>query len=116
MSSVNISDLNLHTVILALWRNMEPASFFTLSGLTPPGKPSHDEIDAQLGKYKSLDYLAGRCIKTNFSNLEKVNTYGYNRDAGDGAFERIVDEIRRNNAIPMTGNANCITGSTVTTN
>ena len=73
---------------------MKPASFFTMSGLKPPGPPSRDEIKAALRRDKSLDYLAGRAIKTVFRDLTKVETRSYDRDAGTGTFERIVADLR----------------------
>jgi hypothetical protein len=53
-------------------------------------------MDKAMGKRKYIDYLNGRCIKTNFSDLTKVGSRLYNRDAGENAFEKIVQQIREN--------------------
>lgn len=95
MSTVDISDLDLVVLIKALWNNMQPAAFFRFAPISPPPKPSSEEIMETLKSTRYyLDYLNGRCIKTDFSDLTKVNTRLYNRDAGDGAFERIISELR----------------------
>ncbi len=94
MSYIDISDLDICLVIKALWNNMEPASFFRYSGIKPPPEPSADDIMSQLENSKYIDYLNGRCIKTDFSDLTKVDTRLYNRDAGNNAFENIVAQLR----------------------
>ena len=95
MSTIDVSDLNLHGLILALWKNMKPAAFFRFApSALIPSEPSREEIDQALKSKYGIDYLGGRCIKTNFSDLTKVDTRLYNRDAGEGAFERIVAQLR----------------------
>lgn len=93
MTTIDVSHLDLNTLIKALWKNMFSARYFSMSDIAPPPEPSNDEINRTLGSRKYIDYLAGRCIKTDFSDLSKVNTRLYNRNAGDGAFERIVAEL-----------------------
>ena len=82
MSTVDISDLHLPSLIQALWCNMKPATFFSASGVTFPSSPSMDDISSALSRSKYIDYLAGRCIKSDFSDLTTVNTALYNRNAG----------------------------------
>lgn len=99
MTTIDVSDLDQYSLIKALWRNMKPASFFNsftamAAGLTPPSEPSNDEIDRTFHSGKYIDYLAGRCIKTDFGDTTQVNTRLYNRDAGEGAFEKIVASLR----------------------
>ncbi len=99
MTTIDVSDLDQYRLIKALWSNMKPASFFNsftamTAGLTPPNEPSNEEIDRTFQSGKYIDYLAGRCIKTDFNDLTSVNTRLYNRDAGEGAFERIVESLR----------------------
>lgn len=101
MSTIDISDINLVELITALWRKQIVASFFQSfdarrAGLSPPRQPSEDDILKSLNsQYKYIDYLAGRAIKTDFSDLQHVNTALYNRDAGAGVFEAIVDYLRK---------------------
>ena len=94
MSVVDISNVDLVVLIKALWNNMKPAAFFTMSGIPSPSGPSEQEVLDHLKRDKYIDYLNGRCIKTDFSDLTKVSTRMYNRDAGEGAFEKIVNQLR----------------------
>ena len=52
-------------------------------------------IEAQLAHSKDIDYLNGRCIKIDFSDLTRVDPYLYNRDMGANAFENVVAQLRR---------------------
>jgi hypothetical protein len=90
---IDISDLDLNVVIKELWRNMAPAAFFMFNNVRPPNEPSDQEISEHLQHSKYIDYLAGRGIKTDFSDLRKVDTRWYNRDAGPDAFEKIVSKL-----------------------
>lgn len=92
MGYVDISHLNIYDVILALWHNMKPAAFFTNIPWLAPGEPTHEEIDKAL-EHGHIDYLNGRCIKTYFRDLKKVDTTMYNRDAGPDAFENIITKL-----------------------
>jgi len=94
MSYINISNLRIHLVIKALWNNMKPASFYQFSGMPSPQEPSDDEIDRELSSRRGyIDYIAGRCIKIDFSDLTKIDPRLYDRDAGEGAFKRIISEL-----------------------
>lgn len=96
MTTINISDLDIHTLIVELWKGSSPASFFQMNRIAPPSEPSHKEIERALeNDSKYIDYLAGRCIKTDFSDLTVVSTHSYNRNFGKGKFESIVDRLRQ---------------------
>ena len=41
-----------------------------------------------------FDYYCGRPIKTDLTDLTRINTELYNRDAGDNKFEDIVAKLR----------------------
>lgn len=92
MGKIDISDVDVCSLVRELWKNMTPASFFLYSGMTPPSAPSDNQI-MEAVSHGYIDYLAGRCIKTDFST-KTVNTDLYNRDAGAGAFEKIVQKLR----------------------
>lgn len=98
MTTIDVSDLDLYQLILELWDNMKPASFFNdaffNAGFSLPSKPTRKQIDQTMDD-GYIDYLAGRCIKTDFSDLTRVSTRLYNRDAGDGKFESIVAKLRQ---------------------
>lgn len=93
MDLTDFSDDEMIDLVLMLWTKMNPAAFFSLRlEVAPPNAPSRQEVAQSLTRY--IDYLNGRCIKTDFRNRKYVSTGGYNRDAGSGAFERCVDSIR----------------------
>lgn len=92
--SIDISDLDLPSLIQELWLNMTPAAFFETHSISPPSQPSLYDISLALSKSKYIDYLAGRCIKTDFSDLTNVYTFMYNRGSGPNAFENIVAKLR----------------------
>ena len=95
MGFVDLSQIDLYTLIIALWRNMKVAAFFgNMHRLAPP-EPTKAQIDEAL-EYGHIDYLNGRCIKTDFSDLKRVDTSMYNLDAGPNAFEDIVAKITNN--------------------
>lgn len=58
-----------------------------------PRPPFDDDLAAKSVK-EWIDYFAGRCIKTDLSG-DKAEPWGYDRDWGDGAFQRIVTELRK---------------------
>jgi hypothetical protein len=88
---LDISDLDKVELLRQLWLNMPPASFFAMSGRTPP--PFNEKL-AKSAVLKYIDYFEGRCIKTDLS-YNVVDTRSYNRDAGEGKFEAIVAEMRQ---------------------
>ncbi|CAH6419886.1 Hypothetical protein HVR_LOCUS962 [uncultured virus] len=99
MLTLDVSDIDIYTLLRALWKNSKPACFFAMIQVAAPEEPSNEEIDnifaesLRFMKEGCIDYLAGRCIKTNFKDLTKVNPEQYNRCNGNGAFERIVHEL-----------------------
>lgn len=49
-------------------------------------EPSNTEIDRKLS--------SRHCIKIIFSDLTKIDSRLYDRDAGEGAFKRVLSELR----------------------
>ena len=86
--SVNCSAVDLNELVLKLWRGAPCAPFYGMSGDVPPSEPTLEEVEQALAA-GYIDYCNGRPIKTDFSNPDAVSS-NYNRDAGDGAFERIL--------------------------
>lgn len=86
--SIDISDLNMKDLLKELWENTITASFFILNGLTPPQYQEPEKYN------RYFDYHCGRPIKTDFTDLSDVDTGGYNRNAGNNAFEDIVLKLR----------------------
>ena len=97
---VDISGLDTVELLRRLWENAKPARFFDsfdaqVAGRTPPG---WDEAEARKAlKHRKIDYLLGRCIKTDFdSNF--INPRLYDRDWGVGKFQSIADQLRKDAA------------------
>ena len=82
------SAVSLPDLVLKLWRGAPRAPFYGMSGDSSPSEPTIAEAEQALAA-GYIDYFNGRPFKTDFSNPTAVNT-NYTRDAGAGAFERIL--------------------------
>ena len=82
------SAVSLPDLVLKLWSGAPRASFYGMSGDVPSSEPTIAEVEQALAA-GYIDYFNGRPFKTDFSKPAAVNT-NYNRDAGAGAFERIL--------------------------
>lgn len=91
MSKVDISGLDKVALLQKMWANMKPAAFFSMNSFVPV--PSFDETQAKEAVKNYIDYFCGRCIKTDLSK-DEVDPWGYDRDAGSGALQKIVDSMR----------------------
>jgi hypothetical protein len=85
-----IGDLNKEELLRALWDNSHPAAFFI--GRIPPSYNS-DLAKEEIDKSASFDYFCGRCIKADLSG-DFANVWAYDRDIGDGEFERVCNVLR----------------------
>jgi hypothetical protein len=92
MPQVDITGIDRWTLLRAMWENMKPASFFMFH---PVSAPSFEIDEDQIHRDGYVDYYRGRCIKTKvFGESNIVDSYLYNRDAGTGALERIVEILK----------------------
>jgi len=71
---------------------MRPAAFFNsfdsiLVGVATPS------FDVKASVNSRIDYFNGRCIKCDQSG-DEVDPWLYDRDAGAGVFQKIVDGLR----------------------
>ena len=82
------SAVSLPDLVLKLWRGAPRAPFYGMSGDSSPSEPTIAEVEQALAA-GYIDYFNGRPIKIDFRKPAAVNT-NYNRDAGAGAFERIL--------------------------
>ena len=95
MPFVDISDLDLYEVLINLCQQSSVSTLFIRSGLLTP-TPTRSDIDRALNNPDQyIDYLGGVAIKAYFSDLTKVETRFYNREYGEGQFERIVASLRK---------------------
>jgi hypothetical protein len=70
---------------------MKPAAYFTFN---PSKAPPFNNEEAKKAVKGYIDYFCGRCIKSDLSG-DTADTSLYNRDAGSGAFEKIVEEMQK---------------------
>ena len=88
----DISGLDKVELLSQLWQNNKPASFFKTTTLVMP--PSFDRKRAEAAVTEDyIDYFCGRCIKCDLSG-DTVNPWGYDRDMGQGSFDRVVSRMR----------------------
>ena len=77
-------------LLAALWSKQVPAGFFTNRDWLIPG---FDRAEAAEAVKDHIDYFCGRAIKTNLSQ-DQVDPRLYDRDAGQGAFQRAVNSVK----------------------
>ena len=91
-SSIDIAGLDKSTVLNRLWQHSKTASFFSTGGISASPLSIQKLKNALKDGY--VDYLCGRVIKTDFSG-SALSPYLYDRDNGQGAMSRIIDDLRQ---------------------
>lgn len=86
---IDISNVDRVALLKGLWENQITAGFFTLNAVLAP---SFDEELAKKAVEGRIDYFYGRAIKTDLSK-DSVDPYLYDRDAGQGTFQKVVDSL-----------------------
>lgn len=88
---MNIAGLDKAAVLAALYNASKPqgADFIHYD----PAPMSAEEAAKYLADRTYFDYLNVRVMKIDLEN-DEVDTYGYNRDNGAGAAEKVVDVLR----------------------
>jgi len=98
MLKINIQDIDKVTLLSEMWKHQQVAAFFNMYGKQAPVFDSSDnkmrEKAIQTIKSGYIDYFFGRAIKMDLSK-EEVNPLAYDRDAGYGTFQSIVDRLLR---------------------
>ena len=93
-SKIDITGIDKVELLRKLWTGSKPALFFNgfnaLSNNLSP--PTFDNIAARVAVRKYIDYFQGCCIKLDISGVS-VDPHSYDKDAGFGAFEKIVDSF-----------------------
>ena len=89
---VSISGLNKAQVLKTLWENSK-AQGMSFLALPKEGLRLSD-CAARLTQHNYVDYFAGKVIKVDFSG-DSFDTWGYDRDNGEGAAQRAVDSLRK---------------------
>ena len=87
---MNIKGMDKAAVLFALWTNSRE------QGLSWMGREAitlERCQDAIADGHMYFDYFGGRIMKVDLSG-EEVNTWGYNRDNGEGAAERVIASMK----------------------
>ncbi len=89
---VSIQGLAKEDVVAALYNGARAQGMgFMAYDPTPMGRKEAAQVLAQSNKY--FDYLKGRVMKVDLSG-DSFDPWGYDRDNGQGAAKRIIDELR----------------------
>lgn len=95
MTTADISGLNKVELLFNLWSNQS----FIAPAYT--GNPlMFDDENAKKAVTRYIDYFNGRPIKTDLSK-DIVDTWLYNRDAGKGKFEAVVEMLRKRSRVAV---------------
>lgn len=93
---IDISGLDKATLLAALYNASSPQGMGFLHFDAQPMTPEDAQaIIASFGTSRPLyfDYLKGRVMKINLTK-DEMDEWGYDRDLGTGAAQRVVDALR----------------------
>ena len=90
--SINVSGIDKAELLAELINNSKPIG----SGFLQFDNKiiTRNYAVKRLEKFNYFDYEKGCPIKTNFENWPIISTIGYDRDNGEGAFKRCVDNLK----------------------
>ena len=88
--SVNIESIPKTLLLRKLWEKSQTAGFFSRSGFPAPAFDEQKAVNAVNGY---IDYFQGRVIKCDISG-DTADPWLYDRDNGEGAFQRVVSQLR----------------------
>lgn len=92
MSTISIRGLNKADVLAALYNASHPLGMgFMQYDATPM---TREEAQTLLDNQTYFDYLKGRVMKTDLSDDHVFDSWGYDRDIGNGAAEKVIAELR----------------------
>jgi hypothetical protein len=90
---VDVTGIDRKELLEALWNNAQPAAFYILQNIDPPPFKLESAMKTTHGTY--VDYACGRCIKADvFRKEDVIDPRLYDRDHGEGAFQRVVDSLK----------------------
>jgi hypothetical protein len=92
MTDIDIKGINKNDLLKELWNNSNIAGFYNQHSIP---FPEYDVIKAEEAVKNYINYFQGRVIKSDISQ-DIANTWGYDRDMGEGSFKKCVDKLRNN--------------------
>jgi hypothetical protein len=90
-TTIDIKGIDKKALMRAMWKRSQTATFFMFYTSVPAPDLDDEALTEATTRY--VDYLCGRCIKTDISK-DTANSYLYDRDMGQGALREIVDKLR----------------------
>ena len=86
----NTHGLKPEEIICALYANAKCVGFGALN--RRPGGLTLEEAQSIFARGKYIDYLGGRVMKVDLSDLSTMDVYLYERDNGSGSAQRALDD------------------------
>lgn len=98
MVKVNIKGIDKIKLLKILWQNQKVtginASIFQLTEEIINIKMMFNTYKANYAVQSYIDYFEGKAIKTDISK-DIADSFLYDRDAGEGVFQKCVDKLRK---------------------
>lgn len=92
MSEVDFTGFTQEEVLSELYNNSKS---FGMGLLHFNSKPmTLEEARSELKKTDYFDYLNGRVMKVSFANFPKMSSWGYDRDIGQGAMQKCLNNLK----------------------
>ena len=92
MSTIALTGLDKAAVLAALYNASKPQGMGFLH--YDPKPMTREEAAVLLEQTAYFDYLKGRVMKVDLSG-DELDTWGYDRDNGQGAAERAIAELSK---------------------
>ncbi|MEK7505777.1 MAG: hypothetical protein AAB597_02695 [Patescibacteria group bacterium] len=94
MATVCIAKLDKAAVLAALYNASKPqgAGFMHYNPEPMTGEQARQILEKN--KSARFDYMAGRVMKIDLSKDDEFDPWGYDRDNGAGAAQRVIDSLR----------------------
>jgi len=89
--TISLTGLDKADVLAALYNASKPLGMGFMQ--YDPNPMTHEEAEQLLVQTTRFDYLKGRVMQIDLSK-DELNTSGYDRDNGQGAAARAIDELR----------------------
>lgn len=101
--SISINGLNKATVLAALYNASKPQGRGFMKYDPKPMTPEEAQQLLDTNPRQYFDYVKGRIMKIDLSK-DEVDTWGYNRDNGEDAAEKVIQILQQSgdvNAEPI---------------
>lgn len=97
MNTVNITGLDRAAVLAALFNNSQQLGLGILDPRGTRAMTVDQAAEILAAGHTYFDYLYGRVLEVDLGG-DDIDAWGYDRDNGDGALARAVDQVRQASA------------------